>query len=124
MEKVELTADQLKAKLEAAEAALKAKDQELSNKNLQLKAQEDALKQQQQEAATLQDELVQQIENLSVQKSDALPVVSIGKDQYQVLIPRFQLGDDVFEAKNLESNSQLVKDLVAAKSGVLQKISK
>ena len=46
------------------------------------------------------------------------------KEQYKVLAPKFQHKHVAYEAKDLKTNPDLVKELVEAKSGVLLKLEK
>jgi hypothetical protein len=46
------------------------------------------------------------------------------KEQYKVLAPKFQHKHVAYEAKDLKTNTALLKELVAAKSGVLLKLEK
>ena len=46
------------------------------------------------------------------------------KEQYKVLAPKFQHKHVVYEAKDLKTNTDLLKELVEAKSGVLLKLEK
>jgi hypothetical protein len=46
------------------------------------------------------------------------------KEQYKVLAPKFQHKHVAYAAADLKKNAPLVKELVEAKSGVLQKLEK
>lgn len=67
-------------------------------------------------------ELQKELEVARATKGGKLPVVSHGKDKYQVTSAKFHFGGAVHEAKDLLTNKELVKQLVEAKSGVLEKI--
>jgi hypothetical protein len=97
----ELTPEELKAEITALKAQL-SKEREDNDK--------------------VNQELLAKLEETSLQKDAAAPVVSLGKDKYRVVIPQFQIGDKVHQAKEVSSNSELLKALVASKSGVLEKV--
>jgi len=96
----ELTPEEMKAKIAALETQL-TKEREDNDK--------------------VNQELLQKLEETSLQKDAAAPVVSLEKVKYRVVIPRFQIGEKVYEAKEVKSNSDLLKALVEAESGVLEK---
>lgn len=102
-------------------AALVAElEQKNAEKDAQLKAQSEMFLQEREQHDKLNQELLQKLEETSLQKDATCPVVSLGKAKYRVVIPKFQIGTDFYEAKDLKSNSELLKVLVEKKSGVLE----
>lgn len=58
-------------------------------------------------------ELNEQLEKANLQKAPALQVVAHGGKKYKVNVPKFRLGANICEAKDLEANPELVKELLA-----------
>jgi hypothetical protein len=104
----ELTPEEMKAKIAELEAQNKQKDAQLA--------------QEREDNDKVNHELLAKLEETSLQKDAAAPVVSLGKVKYRVVIPQFQIGDKVYKAKEVERDSDLLKALVKAGSGVLEKI--
>jgi hypothetical protein len=97
----ELTPEEMKAKIAALETQL-SKEREDNDK--------------------VNQELLAKLEETSLQKDAAAPVVTLDKVKYRVVVPKFQILDRVYEAKEVKSNSDLLEALVEAGSGVLEKI--
>jgi DNA repair exonuclease SbcCD ATPase subunit len=75
------------------------------------------------EAETTIEELQQRLDTAAkVQAQSDTVVVSDGTDHYKVLAPKFKHKHVEYTAKELATNEALVKELVAAEVGFLQKI--
>lgn len=122
------TEEQLKAAL-AEKETLAGQVKQLASDKATLTAEQTKLAEQVKELTqerTEQDgviaDLQKELEAAKATKGGKLPVVSHGKDKYQVTSAKFHFGGAVHEAKDLLTNKKLVEQLVEAKSGVLEKI--
>jgi len=75
-------------------------------------------------AQTIIGEQAEQLEAKTLQGTGALPVITYNRQNYQVLAAKFHFKDVDYKAEDLVGNADLVKLLLEAKSGLLQKIEK
>ena len=55
---------------------------------------------------------------------EKLPTIKVGKDEYQIAYPKFNLDGKEYGIEDLQSNKELVASLIEMESGVLLKVSK
>ena len=77
-----------------------------------------------QEANELIHEQNQQLEAKQLQGAGSLPVITYKQQYYQVQAAKFHFNGVDYKADDLASNSDLVKQLLEAGSGLLEKIEK
>ena len=76
------------------------------------------------EAQNIIGEQAEQLEAKTLQGTGSLPVITYNKQNYQVLAAKFHFKDVDYKAEDLAGNADLVKKLLEAGSGILQKIEK
>jgi uncharacterized protein YydD (DUF2326 family) len=76
------------------------------------------------EAQGIIGEQAEQLEAKTLQGTGALPVITYKQQNYQVLAAKFHFNDVDYKAEDLAGNGDLVKKLLEAGSGLLQKIEK
>ena len=76
------------------------------------------------EANNLIQEQNQQLEAKQLQGAGALPVITYKQQYYQVQAAKFHFNGVDYKADDLTGNSDLVKQLLEAESGLLEKIEK
>ncbi len=69
-------------------------------------------------------EQAEQLEAKTLQGTGSLPVITYKQQNYQVLAAKFHFNDVDYKAEDLAGNGDLVKKLLEAGSGLLQKIEK
>lgn len=65
-------------------------------------------------------ELNQKVSEQDKAVKSELPVIKIGKESFQVVIPRFRFNGEVYTASDLKKDQELAKALLEEKSGVLK----
>ena len=76
------------------------------------------------EAQGIIGEQQEQLVAKTLQGTGSLPVITYNKQNYQVLAAKFHFKDVDYKAEDLTTNSDLVKQLLEAQSGILHKIEK
>lgn len=76
------------------------------------------------EAKGIIDEQTEQLEAKQLQTAGTLPVISYDKQNYQAQAAKFHFNGVDYTAQELAGNTDLVKQLLEAKSGLLVKIEK
>lgn len=118
------TAD-LQAQLDQARAdrdqAITDRDT-LADANHALAAELDEKAEELNQAEILIEEQTGKLAAAEVASAEGPVVVTHAKEQYRVLAPKFQHQGLVVEARSLVNNPELVRQLVEAESGVLQKV--
>lgn len=76
------------------------------------------------EATGIISEQTEQLEAKQLQSAGKLPVITHQKQNYQVTAAKFHFNGVDYKAEELAGNSDLVKQLLEAQSGLLVKIEK
>ena len=117
-----VSANQDKAELQAQLESLTADRDALADANHALAAELDEKSEELNQAEILIEEQTGKLAAAEVASAEGPVVVTHAKEQYRVLAPKFQHNGLVVEARGLVNNPELVRQLVEAESGVLQKV--
>ncbi|WP_201980372.1 hypothetical protein [Hymenobacter rubidus] len=113
-------ADRAQAIAELA-AAKSERDQAIAERD-QARTELDEKAEELNQAELLIEEQTGKLAAAEVASAEGPVVVTHAKEQYRVLAPKFQHNGLIVEARSLTANPELVRQLVEAESGVLQKV--